>query len=92
MHQEVLDEGVGMELFNLSTITLLAIAARKANLVALHVEQTMVGNGHPVGIAAEVVEGVLGRTKRHLGVDDPLLLADALEEAFAGIHVRRDTL
>lgn len=81
MHQEALDEGVSVELFNLGTITLLAVAERKANLVALHIEQTMVGNRHPVGIAAEVVEGSLGRAKRCFGVDDPLLLANVLDKA-----------
>ncbi len=81
MHQEALDEGVGMELFDLCTIPLLVVAERKANLVALHVEQAMVGNRHPVSITAQVVEGSLGRAKRGFGVDDPLLLANVLDKA-----------
>jgi hypothetical protein len=54
MPQEALDEGVSVKLRHLRTITALAVAKGKANLVALHVEQTMVGDGYPMGIAAQV--------------------------------------
>lgn len=52
MHQEALDEGVGIELRDFHTITVLSVAKGEAKLIALDVEQTMVGNRHPVGIAA----------------------------------------
>ena len=52
MPQEALDEGVGMELCDFRTIALLAVAKGKAHLVALHIKEPMVGNGHSVGITA----------------------------------------
>jgi hypothetical protein len=64
MPQEALDEGVSVKLRNLRTIPALAVAKGKANLVALHVEQTMVGNRHPVGIAAQIIQGLLRAAKR----------------------------
>jgi hypothetical protein len=35
--------------------------------------QSVVGNGNPVGITAEVVEHILRTTERWFGVDDPML-------------------
>jgi hypothetical protein len=41
----------------------------------------MVGDGHPVGVAAEVMIGVLGTIERAVGVDDPLFSSEFHEEA-----------
>ena len=51
MHQEALDEGVGVKRFDLRAIAMLAVAEREAHAVALHIEQAMIGDGHPVSIA-----------------------------------------
>ncbi len=40
------------------------LAIRQAN-------QSMIGNGHPVGVAAKVMIGFLGAIKKLFGVDDP---------------------
>ena len=87
MHQKALDEGVGVEFFDLRAITLLAVAESEAHAVALHIEQAMIGDGHPVGIAAEVIECALSRAKRRFGVDDPFFLADALEKTLERLWV-----
>ena len=41
----------------------------------------MVGNGYPVGIAAQITQGLLRAAKRGLNVDNPLFLAQSLDEA-----------
>ncbi|MDI6791136.1 MAG: hypothetical protein QME44_10700 [Thermodesulfobacteriota bacterium] len=43
--------------------------------------QPMVGDGHPVGVAAEVMVGVLGAAERPFGVDDPLFSSEFPGEA-----------
>jgi hypothetical protein len=43
--------------------------------------QPMVGDGHPVGVAAEVLIGLGGAAESPLGVDDPLFSSEFPEEA-----------
>jgi len=61
-----------------------AAAKGEANLVALQVQQTMVGDGHAVGIAAQITQGLLRAAKGGLGVDHPLLLAQSSDESIEG--------
>ena len=37
-------------------------------------EDTIIGERHAVGVAAEIVEHGLGRAERLFGIDDPVLL------------------
>ena len=41
----------------------------------------MVGEGHPVGVAAEVMIGLLGGAERPFGVDDPLFSSEFPDKA-----------
>lgn len=84
MPQEALDKGGGLKLGHLDAIALLTVAQGEANLIALQVQETVVGNGHAMGIATERVQGRLRPAKRGLGVDDPLLLAQSLDEGVKG--------
>ena len=43
--------------------------------------QAVIGDGHPVGVAAEVMIGFLGAAESRLGVDDPLFAPEFPEEA-----------
>ena len=38
-------------------------------------QKALIGNGHAVGVSAEVLEDLLRPAERRLGVDDPLFLA-----------------
>jgi hypothetical protein len=49
------------------------LAIRQAN-------QSMIGNGHPVGVAAKVMIGFLGAIKKLFGVDDPFFPFELPEE------------
>lgn len=52
-------------------VTIIAPAEGYAGLVGA--DQATVGDGDPVGIAAEIGEDLLGRAERRLGIDDPVL-------------------
>jgi hypothetical protein len=41
------------------------------DLPILEPDQAAVGDGHPMGVAAEIVEYLLRTAERSLGVDDP---------------------
>jgi hypothetical protein len=63
MQQETLDKRVSLKLCLLQTIALRAVAKGETNLIALHVQETMVGNRHAMRIASKVVQGLLGSPK-----------------------------
>jgi len=44
----------------------------KGNLAVHQRDQTMVGDGHAMGIAAQILEHILGATEGWFGVDDPM--------------------
>jgi hypothetical protein len=67
-----------------SAITLHAIAVgvvlpAKAHDRVVEVEEPVVGDGHAVGIAAQIVEHLRGTGEGTFGVHDPSLLAELLE-------------
>ncbi len=51
------------------------ILPAKANLAIAKVEQPIIRDGHPVGVATQILEDMLRTAKRRLGVDHPLDLS-----------------
>jgi hypothetical protein len=48
----------------------------KRNLAVLERQETLVGDGYPMGVAAEVFDHLLRATEGRLGVNHPFGLAD----------------
>ena len=57
------------------------VPGSEGDLPPIQAHQPMVGDGHPVGVAAEVMIGVLGTIERAVGVDDPLFSSEFSGEA-----------
>jgi len=51
------------------------ILVAECDLALRDVQDPMIGDGHPVGITANVVQDLLGAGERPLGVDHPFGLA-----------------
>ena len=47
------------------------ILVAEADLAVVDVEQSLVGDGDAMGVAADVVEDLLGTRERRFGIDDP---------------------
>ena len=60
------------------------VAPAEADLPVVEGEESVVGDGDAVSVAAEVVEDLLGAGEGGLGVDDPLGLAEGPEVAGEG--------
>ena len=60
-------------------VVLSIVAPSEGDVAVGDVGDAVVGDGDSVGIAAEVVEGLLGSTEGRLGVDDPLGVSGSLE-------------
>jgi hypothetical protein len=72
MQQEPTNEFVGLQGHGLLPVVIPTIFPGEGNLTVVDVEQTVIGDGHAMGIAAQVVEDVFGATEGWLGVNHPL--------------------
>ena len=75
VEQEAADKFLGLQRYRLFAIAVSSISIAQGDLSVLDLDNTIVGECHAVGVAAEVVEDGLGRAERLLGIDDPALLA-----------------
>jgi hypothetical protein len=57
----------------------LLVFPAESNSSVLKCDQTMVGDSHSMGIAAEVIEHLGGAAEGRLGVDDPVCFAGTLK-------------
>ena len=56
------------------------VSPAEGDLIVLEGHETMVGDGDAMGIAGQVVENMFSTAEGGLGVDDPVFLAELLEE------------
>src|ERR1700761_6831985 len=75
MQQEAADELIGVERHQLGFFGLSIVFPAKLHLCVVDVDQATVGDRHPMGIAAEIVEHLLRAAEGSLRIDNPLYLA-----------------
>ncbi len=69
---EAADELVGWQGHELGLTVLAVVFPGEVDLAVGEFDETAVGDGDPVGVAAEIAEHLLGSGERRLGVDDPV--------------------
>ena len=74
VEQEAADKLLGVEGHRLFSVAVFSISIAQSNLAMIDIEDTIIGERHAVGVAAEIVENSLGRTERLFGIDDPTLV------------------
>jgi hypothetical protein len=57
------------------------VSGLEGDLARGQAHQPLVGDGHPVGVAAEVMKSLVGAAERFFGVDDPLFASEFPKEA-----------
>ena len=72
MQQETPDELVRRERHRLLLVMVLIILPAKADPAFLHIEQTVIGNGDSVCVAADVLQHLFRSGEGRLGVHHPL--------------------
>src|SRR2546422_9702526 len=73
MQQEAAQELIERYGHQFLFIVVSRVAPTKGDLAVGQRDQSMVGDGHAMGVAAEILEHVLGAAKGWFGVDDPVL-------------------
>src|SRR3954464_6013784 len=79
MQQEPADELAGIERHRFALVAGAVVLPAEADATILAREQTAVGEGDPVRVAAEIVENLPGPAERSLGIDDPFDAAQRLD-------------
>jgi len=59
----------------------------EGDLVVLESHEAVVGDGHPMGVAGEIAQHMMGSAKGWLGIDDPVLTEQGAQEGAEGLLV-----
>jgi hypothetical protein len=70
-------------------VTVPGVSPAEGDLVVLKGEQTVIGDGHAVGVAAEITENLLGTAEGRLTVDHPVPSKERTEEGSEGLAFRQ---
>ena len=73
MQQEATDEHFGVEPYHLDLVAIGVVAPAEAYVLAVEVDEAVVGDGGLVGVAPGIGQDVLGAGERGLGVDHPVV-------------------
>ena len=80
MQEETPDELVGSECHFAFRVGVAVIPPVKPDLVVIKRNQSMIGDGDPVGVAAQVTEHLFGPTEGRFDIDDPVVGMDAADQ------------
>jgi hypothetical protein len=71
VEQEAADEFVGIEGHGLFLVRIFSVPVTEGDLSVMGGENPIIGERHAVGVAAEVVQDMDGRSERFFGIGDP---------------------
>jgi hypothetical protein len=83
--EKAADEFVRWPGHDLEAIALASVAAGKVHLTVMHIDDTVVGDGHPGGRAPEIVEHLRRSCHRPLGIDNPRLGIEPVDAVPPGL-------
>jgi hypothetical protein len=66
------------------------VAPTKGDLVVVKRDQAMVGDGHAMGVAAQILEHVFGATEGWFAVDHPVLVEQWSEPGSEGLGLSQE--
>ena len=87
MEEEATDKLEGRQLDASVRSGLLIVPGPEGHRLSIEGQESLVGDGHPVGVMAQVAEHVPGATEGRLGIDDPFGSSGFPHEPFEDRHV-----
>ena len=87
MEQKSPDELVCREGHGFLLIVVAVVSPFKSHLAIFDVDEPMIGKGHPVRVAADIVHHLLWPGERWLGVDDPFHISYQIEMAVESLRI-----
>ena len=89
MEQESSDELLGRERHSFLLIVVAVIPPLELDLPVFDIQDPMIGNRDPVGVAADVVHHLLGASEGRLGVYDPFRMAHRIEMPAENLQISK---
>jgi len=86
MEKEPSYELGGMQCHDLFFVTVRVITPEERYFTILKLEDTVIADGYPVGISAEVLKDSFDTVKWRFAVDYPLLMVELFSEAIEGME------
>ena len=80
MEQEAAQELLHRQGHQALLVAVGGVSPAEGNLAVLLADQTVIGDGHPVGVAAEITENMLRATKGWFAVNHPVVAKQGAEE------------
>lgn len=62
------------------------VAPTERHILTVKVNESVIGDGHAMGVTPEVGKHITGTVKRRFGVDDPIVLLQASYQALKRIN------
>jgi hypothetical protein len=85
MQHQTPQEFYGIECQGAQAVAMRVVLVAEGHLAVLQGHETMVSNGHTVGIAGQILQDVPGALEGLFGVDHPLFVAHSGEEPLPGL-------
>ena len=85
--EETADELVRIERHQPGRVAMTIIAPAEGHSGLVGADQAAVGDGDPVGVAAEIGQDMFGRAERWLGIDDPVLATQLPDRGCEGMGI-----
>ena len=86
MQQKTPDEFFRGDGHDFHFVSIRVIPPSEGDASILHIQNSVVGNRHPVGIASQIRNDFIRRSKRRLAVHDPLPLITGVQYCFVRIR------
>ena len=89
VQQEAADELVGGNGHRALLVSVSVVPPAECDVVAIEGEQSMIGDGDAMGVAAEITQHLLGAAEGGFGIDDPVLPKQRSQECGEAVWVRQ---
>src|SRR5437899_12893417 len=91
MQQEAAQELIERYGHQFLLIVVSRVAPTKGDLAVGQRDQSMIGNGHAMGIATEILEHIFGAAEGRFGVNDPVLSEQWSQPGSEGLGLREQS-
>jgi len=89
VEEEAAQELLHCESHQALLITVFGVSPTEGDLVVLKADQTVIGDGYAVGVAAEITENLLGTAEGRLAINYPVPSKERAEEGSEGLAFRQ---
>jgi hypothetical protein len=81
MQQESANEFLHIQRHRFQLVAVFIIPPAEGYAPIIQADQAVIGNSHPMSVAAQIIKNLMGTAKGRLGINNPLRFATAIDES-----------